>query len=161
MERCSDRIRPIIMCALLTGMRKGEILNLRWENLDLDHNIIYVLDSKSGKPREIPIAPQLQEVFIGLGRKASGNVFEVPEITLRRQFGIGIKAAGITGFRFHDLRHTFASYFVMKTGDLPALQRLLGHSSPMMTQRYAHLSQSHLTAGIRLLDFELGHKCCF
>lgn len=149
---CDPRIYPFVVCALLTGMRRGEIFNLCWENADLEHEIFYVLQSKSGKPREIPISAKLGSVLKGLGPKDKGPVFDLPEITLRRLFAKALKDAQITDFRFHDIRHTFASHFIMRTGDLPALQKLLGHQSSMMTQRYAHLAASHLKMGIGLLD---------
>ena len=146
------RIRPILTCAILTGMRKGEILGLRWENVDLEHDTIFILQSKSGKPREIPIGKKLKEVFLALDPRPSGSVFNMPEITLRRQFARALKNGKIQEFRFHDLRHTFASHFVMRTGDLPSLQKILGHSSPQMTQRYAHLAKEHLAAKMDQFD---------
>lgn len=149
---CSASIMPILSCAVLTGMRKGEILGLSWENVDLERNIIFILKSKSGKAREIPIGGKLREVFLALGPQAQGSVFNVPEITLRRRFSLALKDAKIETFRFHDLRHTFASHFVMKTGDLPTLQKILGHSSPQMTQRYAHLAKGHLAAKMEKFD---------
>jgi len=152
LPHCHPRILPVVVCAILTGMRMSEILRLLWENVDLEHGIIYVLDSKSGKPREIPIAAKLDSILRSLGPKLRGSVFEMPEITLRRRFPEALRAAGVSDFRFHDLRHTFASHYIMQTGDLPALQKLLGHSTPAMTQRYAHLAESHLRAGIERLD---------
>ncbi len=146
------RLYPVLVCALLTGMRQGEILGLTWENVSLDRDILYVLKTKSGRPREIPIVGKLREALISLGPKQSGPVFEVPLIMVRRYFEKALKDAGIFGFRFHDLRHTFASHFVMRTNDLPALQNILGHSSPLMTQRYAHLSRGHLAANMAAFE---------
>ncbi|MFH1723132.1 MAG: site-specific integrase [Elusimicrobiota bacterium] len=140
------RLRPVLLCALLTGMRRGEILGLDWENVDLERGLIYVLKSKSGKPREIPIAGKLRDVLAELIPRASGSVFGFPYITLRRLFARALREAGIHSFRFHDLRHTFASHFIMRTNDLPTLQALLGHSTPAMTRRYAHLSRGHLAS---------------
>ena len=149
---CHPRIYPTVACALLTGMRKGEILALRWEHVDIANGIIYVLQSKSGKPREIPIATKLKIILSSLDTASDGLVFDLPEMTLRRAFALALRLAKISDFRFHDLRHTFASHFIMQTGDLPSLQRLLGHQSPMMTQRYAHLAENHLRSGIERLD---------
>jgi len=132
------------MVALYSGMRKGEILSLSWDCVDFDQRIIYVAMSKSGKPRMIPMAPTLRAVFRDLGPKNRGPVFDVPEITLRRYFSKALKTAGINSFRFHDLRHTFASHFIMRTRNLPVLQAILGHATPSMTLRYAHLASSHL-----------------
>ena len=144
------RIKPVLVCALHTGMRRGEILGLRWENVNLEQSVLHIVKSKSGKPREIPIRPQLGGLFQAIGPKKDGLIFDITIITLRRTFDRAIKAAKVTPFRFHDLRHTFASHFVMRTGDLPALQNLLGHFSLKMTQRYAHLAKSHLASGIQL-----------
>lgn len=149
---CDQRIRPILMCALTTGMRLGEIGSLTWERVDLDTDTIYILESKSGKPREIPVSPSLRKTLLELGPGDAGLVFRVPRITLRRLFQRTLKAAKIQGFRFHDLRHTFASHFIMKTADLPALQAILGHQSPVMTQRYAHLAKSHLARNMQIFD---------
>lgn len=146
------RLYPVLVCALLTGMRRGEILNLRWEHIDLDSHIIYILQSKSGKPREIPMASQLQDELLNLGPKESGIIFPLPVIMLRRFFDRTLKAANISGFRFHDLRHTFASHYIMRTHDLPALQGILGHSTPAMTMRYAHLSSGHLASNMAAFE---------
>ncbi|MDD2773706.1 MAG: site-specific integrase [Elusimicrobiales bacterium] len=94
---------------------------------------------------QIPIIPQLREIFMELQPQASGNVFQVPEITLRRLFARALSDAGIKDCRFHDLRHTFASHFIMRTNNLPVLQEILGHATPQMTQRYAHLAGGHIS----------------
>ncbi|KAF0125441.1 MAG: integrase family protein [Elusimicrobia bacterium] len=144
---CDARIFPLLACAIYTGMRRGEMLALTWANIDLAGGLIYILQSKSGKPREIPIAPNLRDILAGIGPQGpAAKVFDMPIITLRRLFDKALRATGIMGFHFHDLRHTFASHFIMKTGNLPALQKILGHASPIMTQRYAHLSHSYLKA---------------
>lgn len=149
---CSPRIYPILVCALLTGMRRGEILGLCWEDVSLERDLIYILRSKTGKPREIPLAPKLKEVLLALPPRVAGPVFDVPVITLRRCFAKALAAAGIPACRFHDLRHTFASHFVMRTGNLAAAQRVLGHASPRMTQRYAHLAQDYMMAEMLRYD---------
>lgn len=148
LEHSHRRLYPVIVCALLTGMRRGEVLGLTWENVSLDQDVIYVLKAKSGKPRELPIPSKLREVLLSLGPRTSGRVFELPLIMLQRYFADAVKDAAIFGFVFHDLRHTFASHFIMQTNDLPTLQKLLGHSTPTMTQRYAHLSRGHIAANI-------------
>ena len=150
---CDARIRPLLAAALLTGMRRGELLALTWANIDFAQGIIYITQSKSGKPREIPIVQNLRDILEGMGPQApAAKVFDMPIITLRRYFDKALTAAGISGFHFHDLRHTFASHFIMKTGNLPALQKLLGHASPIMTQRYAHLSSGYLQAEMRAFN---------
>jgi integrase len=140
------RLRPILVCALMTGMRRGEILGLDWENVSLEHDTLYLLHCKSGKPREVPICSKLRDELLRMGPRPRGPVFELAVIMIRRYFERALKAADVHGFRFHDLRHTFASHFIMRTNDLPALQRILGHSTPAMTLRYAHLSKGHLAS---------------
>ncbi len=149
---------PVLVAALHTGMRQGEILGLRWENVALDRSTIYILQSKSGKPREIPMTNKLHEVLTALGPRPEGLVFDMPLITLRRYFAKALKAAAISGFRFHDLRHTFASHFIMRTNDLTTLQRLLGHSTPAMTMRYAHLSRGHVQSAMAVFEATMPEK---
>ena len=149
---CDLEIYPAVVCALFTGMRQGEILGLRWERVDLTNGTIYVLQTKSGKPREIPISPKLASVLKSIKTGDGGPVFAITARSLNRHFAKALRLAGISDFRFHDLRHTFASHYIMRTNDLPATQNLLGHQSPRMTQRYAHLSKGHLQVGIQLFD---------
>ena len=146
------RLYPVVVCALLTGMRRGEILGLTWENVSLERDTLYIPQSKSGKPRELPIPGKLREVLLTIGPRGEGRVFDLPVIMLRRLFSRALKDAGIFGFRFHDLRHTMASHFVMRTSDLYALQRLLVHSTPAMTQRYAQLSRGHMASNIAAFE---------
>lgn len=140
------RLYPAVLCALLTGMRRGEILGLDWKNVDLKQGTLYLILTKSGRPRELPIGSKLRTLIEAQGPKTDGPVFGLPLIMLRRYWLRALTAAGIRDFRFHDLRHTFASHFIMRTNDLPALQKLLGHSTPTMTLRYAHLSRGHLAS---------------
>jgi integrase len=153
------RLYPFLVAAICTGMRKGELLSLRWENVSLERATIYILKAKSGKPREIPITDGLSRVLGALGPKAEGSVFNLPDITARRYFEQARRAAklparGQDKVTLHTLRHSFASHFIMETRDLPTLQRLLGHSTPLLTMIYAHLSREHLAAG--MARFEAG-----
>lgn len=152
LEKAHPRLYPVLVCALLTGMRRGEILGLFWENIDWERGIIHIRKAKSGRAREIPIAARLREVLASLPGERRGKTFELPEIMLRRFFERALKDAAITECRFHDLRHTFASHYLMRTSDLPALQSLLGHSTPLLTLRYAHLSRPHLQSGMALFE---------
>ncbi|HAH31891.1 MAG TPA: hypothetical protein DCL44_06210 [Elusimicrobia bacterium] len=153
LEACSPRLFPVVAFALLTGMRRGEILALKWEDVDLEQRIVYLTETKSGRPREIPIMDKLYDLLVPM-RQVSGPVFKIPTITLRRHYDKALKLSGIVNFHFHDLRHTFASHFVMITHDLYTLQKILGHSTPLLTQRYAHLSNRHLRSNMAKLDSE-------
>lgn len=90
LSACHPRLYPLVTCALMTGMRKGEILALNWENVDLGTGIIYVIESKSGKPREIPITSKLDEVFGSLNPRSRGSVFSIGETMQRRFFAQAI-----------------------------------------------------------------------
>ena len=149
---CDLRIHSAMACAIMTGMRKSEILCLEWRDVDLDRGTLHVHLAKSGQSREIPISGKLGQVFSGMPPKRDGKVFDLPEITFRRLFERARRASKLPFFRFHDLRHTFASHFIMKTGDLTALQKILGHASPTMVLRYAHLAKGHLASEMALFD---------
>jgi len=154
---CSKHLRPIVLIALHTGMRRGEILNLKWEDIDFDRRLIYIRQTKSGESREIPMSDVVLSTLSRL--EATGEyVFSKDgdrRRDLRTGFANALKRAGITDFRFHDLRHTFASHLVMSGVDLLTVKELLGHKTIDMTLRYSHLSPSHkrkAMESLRLLD---------
>lgn len=140
----SPKIKGVVMCALHTGMRRGQILGLDWKRVNLARGFIVGPKAKRGTPPHIPITPQFREVLEAIGPMQEGVVFEVSKETIKRHFGRALTRSKILDFRFHDLRHTFASHFVMRTCDLVTLQKILGHQSPRMTQRYANLSRAHV-----------------
>jgi integrase len=144
-----------VMFALHTGMRESEILAQEWATIDFTNRIIFISKSKSGKPREIPMNNTLYEALNKMPRHISGKVFNVKN---NDAFVDAVKRSGIAPFRFHDLRHTFASWLVMRGADLYEVQRLLGHSSIQMTQRYAHLSPKMLKRAVGLLDTPTDRK---
>ena len=135
-------IKPIVITALQTGMRKGEILNLTWHCVDFKKNYIDVLQTKSGKPRQIPMSGKLKEALKAMP-ELNEYIF-VNEKTLGVQQNINhvfpdfIKEAEINDFRFHDLRHTAATRMVEKGVDLVVVKDILGHADINITMRYAH-----------------------
>ncbi len=155
----SKEFRPILITALHSGMRKGEILKLICPDVDFKNRIITVQDSKSGKKRMIPMDDTLYETLRTLpSRFKRGYVFPSPvkegkpRFGVQRQFSNAVKKAGIENIRFHDLRHTFASHLIMAGVDLMTVKELLGHASVTMTMRYAHLAPDHRTRAIKNLD---------
>jgi len=145
---CPKGLRPIVRTALLTGMRLGEILNQKWEDIDYDRGIILIKNTKSGHPREIPIVAALKKVLSYAFDNSDGihtfcNEQRQPYSSIHSLFDNAVKRAGIVDFRFHDLRHTAASYMVMRGLDLVTIMEILGHSTIKMTMRYAHLSPVH------------------
>jgi len=137
-----DHLRPIVLTALNTGMRLGEILNLEWEDVDLKRRIIAVTRTKSKKIRHIPINGMLLDILSGIGRK-SPYVFINPDRRqpwqeVKRSFKSACLKAGVKNLRFHDLRHTFATRLIERGADIITIRDLLGHSSVRVTERYAH-----------------------
>ena len=152
LKECRPDVRNVVLCALYTGMRRGEILELEWQRVDLHNDNITLLKTKSSKKREIPILPELKQILLRLGPKTEGNVFGVSRDAFICSFKRTLRRLNIPDFRFHDLRHTFASYFMMRGGVITDLQHILGHSDLKLTQRYAHLSPAHLKKGIQVMN---------
>ena len=157
-KAASEDFRPILMTALHSGMRRGEILNLKWADVDLKNRIITVQDSKSGKKRTIPVDDTLYETLGVLSsRFQKGYVFLSPRtgerwVDFKKQFHAALQKAGVEDFRFHDSRHTFASHLVMAGVDIKTVQELLGHATLTMTMKYTHLAPDHRARAIRILD---------
>ncbi|MFX0211364.1 MAG: site-specific integrase, partial [Candidatus Hodarchaeota archaeon] len=144
-EECTDHLKPIVVTALHTGMRRGEILSLKWDQVNLSKRIIRVEKTKSGKIRYIPINDVLFEELIKLKKQngKSDYVFLYPRTKkpiadVKTAFNAAKEDAGIKDLRFHDLRHTFASRLVERGVDIITVMDLLGHHSVVVTQRYTH-----------------------
>ena len=160
LKACDLHIRPIVTMALNTGMRKGEILGLTWDNVDLKHGFILLEqeDTKNGERREIPINAAVRGALQGVTRRLGvPYVFHDPETgkpykDVKKGFNGACRRAGIKDFHFHDLRHTFASHLVMAGQDLTTVKELLGHKTLAMTLRYSHLAPSHKVKAVDVLD---------
>jgi integrase len=153
---CSPRLRQLVEIALETGLRKGELLSLRWENVDLRNRMVRVEHSKNGDRRDVPMTERVQEILQAIPRRLdTPYLFAAPDgrpqADLKKAWGNAVRRSGIKNFTFHDLRHTFASYLVMGGADLRSVQTLLGHKDITMTTRYAHLSPAHLREAISVL----------
>jgi integrase len=143
-------LHTAVVMALHTGMRKGEILGLRWINVNWERRTLLLEGTKNGESRRVPmdsiLVRELSEHRTRI--KDSELVFpsydldgdEVPLADVKNSFGRALKDASISNFRFHDLRHTFASHYMMSGGQLYTLSKILGHKDIKMTQRYAELS---------------------
>ncbi len=155
---CDAHLRPIVITALNTGMRKSEILNLTWDTVDLKHGFILLDVTKNDERREIPINATLRSTFTGLTRRLdTPHVFYDPYTgkpykSFKRSFKTALRRAKIHDFRFHDCRHTFSSHLVMAGVDLTTVSRLLGHKTLTMTLRYSHLAPAHMKNAVDVLD---------
>lgn len=133
-----ESIRPIILTAVTTGLRKGSILSLKWHQVDLKRGMITIPRSKGKKPIVAKVVPALRA---SLGRtapdKRNGPVFEL--INFRKRWDAARSAAKLEDFRFHDLRHTFASWARQNGADLADICDALHHSNVSVTMRYAHI----------------------
>src|SRR5881396_1402260 len=146
MAACAKSSNPdltgIVTIALETGLRKGELRTLTWDRVDLSRGVIRLEITKSGKRREVPMRQIVYDVLAQRPGPREGRVFRGRN--LRASFVNAVAQAQIDDFHFHDTRHHFASWFMMRGGNLLALKALLGHATLAMTQRYAHLAPAYL-----------------
>ena len=161
LSNCTDYLKPIVTVAVHTGMRKGELFGLKWEQINFEQKIITLQDTKNGERRDIPMDETVKTVLMGMERKGDhvfcnqkGKAF----VRLQRSFEAALKTSKIEDFRFHDLRHTFASNLVMAGEDLNTVRELLGHKDLTMTLRYAHLAPAHKKAAVDALETALQPK---
>jgi integrase len=145
-EAAAPHFRPLIIVAINTGMRRGELLNLRWEQVDLHNLTITISHSKNGRVRHLPINKSAQEVLNELPEPHEGHVFRyrgLPIKAVKTAFLAAVRRAGIPRCRFHDLRHTFATRLVLAGVDLATVKELMGHADISTTMKYAHPSPPH------------------
>lgn len=153
-------VRPVLIVALNTGMRRNEILSLKWANVDLVRGYIFIEDSKSGKSRKLPMNSAVSSAFMQLPH-VSVFVFFNPETKdhikdVKTAFHAACRRAEIRGLRFHDLRHTAASKMIEAGVDLVTVSKILGHASIQMTMRYAHPTPENMRLAISKLGEILG-----
>ena len=155
LAKASDELQPALIIALNTGMRKSEVLSLRWKDADFVKGFIHVADSKSGRSRDIPMNGPVFETLHAMDRQRE-FIFENPEtkaqvLDVKTAFHGACRRAEIKGVRFHDLRHTAASRMVEAGIDLVTVSKILGHSSIQMTMRYAHPTPENMRLAVRRL----------
>jgi integrase len=146
----NKELRAAVIVALNTGLRRGELLGLTWERVDMSRGVIRLELTKSGRRREVPLNEDSDRALMGLGPKADGRVFQTRYI--QTAYNNAVDAAKLDDVTFHTLRHTFASWAVMRGVTLKELQELLGHASLAMTMRYAHLAPEHLRTAVSRLE---------
>ncbi len=170
-ESSTSALYPVVMLAISTGMRYGEIMNLTWTDVDFPRKRVILQETKNGERRAVPVAGQALELLCQLEKKRRidtqllfpkvklqkgatpdasfqkrdlDRVQKVQKpIQLRSAWTTALKKAQIENFRFHDLRHCAASYLAMSGASLADIAEILGHKTLAMVKRYAHLSDSH------------------
>jgi len=155
LEECPyEQMRTIVPLLLMLGCRKRELLEARWEHIDLERRVWHIPMSKSGRARNVPLSSSAIEVFRSLERR-EGCPYVVPNPAtlkpwgnLHHQWDAIRRRAGLDGVRIHDLRHSFASNLVNSGRSIYEVGRLLGHSQVKTTQRYAHLSDTVLMSAM-------------
>lgn len=149
---CGPLVWNVVEFALRTGIRLGQVLALRWSQLHEAH-IHLDTSTKTAKKRSIPITPKVAAILVAQRGRHRVFVFPGPKRVnawnkhnfLERHFSKAVEAAGIADFKFHDLRHTFASRMVERGADISEVQELIGHTQVEMTRKYVHHSKPHLT----------------
>jgi integrase len=148
-------IHPIVVVALHSGMRQGEILGLTWENVDFEQKTIFVAHTKTGRPRKLPMSEPVETELRSLKQDAAlhEHVFSYARTglkltTFRHAWEGACSAAKISGLRFHDLRHTFATRLRARGVHEMDIMSLLGHTTLQMTSRYSHAMPQNLQTAV-------------
>jgi integrase len=158
LEACKASSNPylyiIVVLALSTGARRGELLTLHWPDVDLKRRVLTFRETKNGETRVVPVTGYALDILTQHAKIRRSNTDLVfpngtgrKPLAIRNAFENAMERADIPNFRFHDLRHTFASYLAMQGASLLDIATVLGHKTLQMVQRYAHLSEAH-TAGV-------------
>ena len=164
----SPHLYPIVVLALSTGMRRGEILGLQWRDVDLQAGFLILHETKNGERRRVPVAGHALEVIrshakvrrIDSDYLFPGRIVGKP-IDIRKPWETALKRAEVTDFHFHDLRHSAASYLAMNGASLAEIAEVLGHKTLQMVKRYAHLSEAHTSQVVASMNAKIfggGHE---
>ncbi len=145
-------LADLVVMALYTGARRSELFGLTWERVDRSRGVIRFEETKGGRRREVPYGKRVEEV-LARRQRGSGRVFASSNWnTYRSAFERALHHAKLDDFKFHDLRHTYASWLVQAGRPILEVKDLLGHASLTMTMRYAHLAPERLRAAVAVLD---------
>lgn len=150
----NPQLKPIVQLLLLTGARKSELLQARWSEIDLERRSWHIPDSKTGKPRYVPLSSDAVKVIEGLVEIPNcpwllpNPETRKPYSDIKRAWDKARSEAGLAGLRLHDLRHSAASFMINAGIDLYAVGRILGHADHQSTMRYSHLADATLLAAV-------------
>lgn len=153
-ESSNPYLHTIVILALSTGMRQGELLGIKWSDIDLEKGRVILHETKNGEIRQVAITGHALQLIKDLGKIMRIDTqllfpgkFPKKPINIRAAWENAVNNAEITNLRFHDLRHSCASYLAMNGASLSEIAEVLGHKTLAMVKRYAHLSDTH-TAGV-------------
>lgn len=141
----------IVVFALSTGGRKSEIMNLTWNDVDLERGFAIFRNTKNGDTRSVPVTSHLLVLLKEMHTQGNGLVFPrsdgLAPLDIRKSWEKAVRDAGLENFKFHDLRHSAASYLAMNGATLSEIAAVLGHKTLQMVKRYSHISEQH-AAGV-------------
>ncbi len=167
LEACKDSSSPylymIVLLAISTGMRRGEIMNLEWKDINLEEGYLLLHHTKNNERRRIPLAGMALVALKDLKRTrqrldtdllfpSAKHGKDSSPVELNKHWLKAMEEAEIEDFRFHDLRHTAASYLAMSGATLAEIAEVLGHKTLAMVKRYAHLSEAHTSAVVERMN---------
>lgn len=156
----SSHLKPILLCAYMTGMRRDEIAKLKWKDIDFEDGSIYIAETKNDEPRTIPIGEALLNTLLDMKKEAvSEFVFTTPDgkpytskTSWKRAWSTALKKSGIAKGRFHDFRHTFISDLIVnEKEDFATVMALSGHKDMSMLKRYTHTQDEAKRVAIQKL----------
>jgi integrase len=166
LDEWRTHLRPIIVLALNTGMRRGEILGLKWSCVDFQRSIIYVGNTKTGRDREVPMNAAVRQELFELHNSSSEceYVFVNPKtgenrVDIKKGFAAICREAEISNFRFHDLRHTAATRMADAGIDAFTIAEILGHTTMQMTRRYTHALNENKRRAVESLSGYAEKNC--
>ena len=163
LDNCPEWLRDILVFDLNTGLRQDELLSLEWSRVNLLRKTILITKTKNDKPKTVPLNKIALDVINRRSKVRSiknnfvffnRNGEKINAHNLRQAFNIVMRKTGIKDFRFHDLRHTFATRLAQAGVDLYKISKLLGHKDIKMTQRYAHHCPDSLRDGVEILEVD-------
>lgn len=164
LTKCKEDDNPylhtVVVLALLTGARQSEIMGLQWKDIDFKRRRATFHDTKNGERRSVPLAKQAFDLLQGMNKvRRIDSPYAFPRkdgkkpMEIRKRWEKAVRDAGLKDFRFHDLRHTAASYLAMNGASLLEIAEILGHKTLAMVKRYSHLTEGHTAAVVeRMAD---------
>lgn len=159
-------LKSVVQLAIHTGMRRGELLNLEWENVDFGRGVIHVTKTKTNRDRDVPMNSEAKQILLNLHEQSKTEefVFVNPKTGMnlsdvKKGFNSAVRAAGIVDFKFHDLRHTAGTRLADSGADAFTIAEILGHTSLQMTKRYTHATDQRKRQAVEALSGYASKNC--